>query len=55
VDEKTVNAGITFNSCTVIVHIGSKDEFIQLIHDLVDEGIITPQVAEQLTGGEKQL
>lgn len=42
---------VSFTNCTIIVHI-SKEDFTDIIRDLVDEGLITPQVGEQLLGEE---
>ena len=50
-DEQQSIVSQVFHNCTIIIHIG-KEDFTDTIRDLVDAGIITRQVGEQLTGDE---
>ena len=42
-----------FNGCTFVIHIGSSDDFLDILRDLVNEGLITPQAAEELRREEQ--
>jgi hypothetical protein len=50
--EIPVVAGMTFNNCTILIHVGQVEDFRDIIQEFVAEGIISPVVAKQLLGDE---
>lgn len=43
-----------FNGCTFVIHIGDRDEFADIVRELVDEGVIAPQMAERVLESDRK-
>lgn len=44
---------VTFENCTILIHVGKVEEFRDLIQEFVEDGLLTQQVADQLLGDER--